>query len=130
MKSRFDEILAAEFGFQKFSFSSEVLFSYFSFISASLMVSTSNIPKYLNFFLLIRHFYFFLLLVFFNFSSRAHFSMPNSIPISLLYILKTFIRISKTVSCFVLFCLFFFCKELDVVHIYKLNNHLLRIITF
>ena len=43
----FDEILFAEQSFEKFSRSSEVLFSYFPFISACLMVSASNIPKYL-----------------------------------------------------------------------------------
>ena len=44
----FDEISAAVFGFEKFSRSSGALFShFFSFVSACLMVSASNIPMYL-----------------------------------------------------------------------------------
>ena len=42
-----DGFPATSFGFEKFSRSSEMLFSYFSFISVCLMVSASKKPKYL-----------------------------------------------------------------------------------
>ena len=47
MVNSFVELPAKEFGFEKFSNSSEELSSNFFFIYACLMVSTSNIPKYL-----------------------------------------------------------------------------------
>ena len=43
-----DEISAAELGYGTFSFSSEVLFSYF-FFNFCLIVSTSKIPVYFEF---------------------------------------------------------------------------------
>ena len=48
----FDEISATEFAFKKFSGSSEIPFSYFSFTSVYLMVSTYNKPGHLLFFFL------------------------------------------------------------------------------
>ena len=46
----FDEIFVVEFDFEKFSRSSERIFSSFFFsITAYLILSTTNIPKYFNF---------------------------------------------------------------------------------
>ena len=78
-----------------------------SFISAGWMVFTSNIPKYLQFsfssnILIYSWFCSFIhsdfsLFPLFNIS-MAHFSMPNSIPVSHLYILIVCVRISKSFS--------------------------------
>ena len=119
----FDEVSAAELGFQKFSRFSESLFLFFSFISASLMLYASNIPKYLqvifspsdlilswsnNFFSTIICLFLLYILTF------SHFSTPNSIPISRLYILIICIRVSNFFS--------FFCKQLDIVHVHYVIN--------
>ena len=95
-------------------------FLIFSFNSACLMVSTSNIFKFLEFFFfpsvlilsllgtylpsVIRLFPFFLM-------GMVYFSLPNSIIISWQYI--HFVCIS-----FQFF--FIFCKYLDVIHLYKM----------
>ena len=87
----------------------------FSFISTCLMVSASNIPKYsyVSFSLNV--------LIFSRFTSSitsvmcrfplflismAHFSIPNSIPVSWVYILTTCIRVSKSFSFLVSFGFF------------------------
>ena len=72
------------------SFSWSILFFFFSFISAYLMVSASNIPKYLLVSISQSVLIFLDLVVLFLLSwvifISSHFSMPNSIPISWLYI--------------------------------------------
>ena len=93
----------------------------FYFISAYLMVFVSNIPQYLLVFfspnVLIFSWFsssiFSVICLFPQFIIRiAHFSMLNSIPISWLS------NIVSYISNFFLF-FFFFWKQLDVVHVYK-----------
>ena len=89
---------------------------FFSFISACLMVSTSNIQKYFSFFPSILMFSWFgnfipsiLSLCLLFIISTAHFSISNYIPISWLYILIVSIRISSSFS--------FFCKYILILYI-------------
>ena len=98
-------LLDSFFGFEKFSRS----FKYSPYFSSSLLVSwcllpifpsTCNFPSLRAFwFFLVWHFYYFRC----SFSpifimSMSHFSLPNSIPISWLYILIVCIRVSSTLS--------------------------------
>ena len=94
-------------------------FLIFSFISSCLIVTASNIPMENCRFSFLRTFWFFLdLVVLFLplcvvsplfITSMAHFSTPNSIPISWLYILTVCIRVSN----FILFL-----RQFDFVHVH------------
>ena len=106
----FDEI--PWLGFEKFSWSSEIFFFlFFLFISSPFCDSVRfQYSRVLLGFLfsefsdsfLIKQFYFYRYLFFLTFHFKvAQFSMPNSLPISWLYILIVCIRVSnwKTISC-------------------------------
>ena len=108
-------------------------FSIFSLISTCLMVTASNIPKYL----LVSFSPSVLMTTWFSSStpsvrwcrlplfitSMAHFSMPNSIPISWLYILTVCNRVSKYFS--------FLVKQFDVVRVHQVVDFFfLRFIEF
>ena len=123
----FAEISAAELGFEEFSRSSKVLLFFLSFplvwwCPLLIFPSTSNFP-------FLQAFWFFSLdlavlflpLSFFLFSLWAWniFSVPISIPISLLYIIILCIRIFS-----------FFCKQLDVVYVHKLLLLLLLLLFY
>ena len=109
-------IISITFLFHK-PFSSLARSKHFLNFFFHLPLSASNIPKYLQFFhfsecsdsFLNWQFYSFWFFSLFQLFSTAHFSMPNSIPISWRYILIVSTRIFITFS--------FFCKQLDVVQL-------------
>ena len=106
-------------------------FFFFSFISTCLIVSASNIPKYLlvsfslnvlilpwcssSILFVICHFPIFIICM-------SNFLMPNSISISSLYILTAGIRVSNS--------FFIFDKQFDIVHVHWVVNLFLWFMKF
>ena len=118
----FDEISALELGFGKLLRSSEVLFLFFPsspliwWCPLPVFPSTFNFPSLkLSSCIFDLAVLFHPQILFLSFIiNMAHFSMPNSISITWIYIFIVCIKVFSYLS--------FFCKYLYVIHIYKVIN--------